>query len=276
MGKHPTIQCWHNLATSSYHRYTDDDISKQLELASTAVDLYEQAGAVKTMLVLARDVFGELLARSGRVDEAIALLRGSLATAEALDMRVVLNHARLALANVFIAQGTFERAAEAETLVKAILEASSITRGYQAMTGFVIAQIFLVRGEMDRAMAEIARAIELSEHTPTRRFQMVALQIDLLLRKDEHAAAADVARAALADLEQLGQGGYGELPLLAAAAEALVAAGATAEGDVTLRRAHDKLLRQAAGFAAEPERVRFLRDVPLHARIVDLAASRFG
>jgi hypothetical protein len=80
----------------------------------------------------------------------------------------------------------------------------------------------------------------------------------------------------LADLEQLGQGGYGELPLLAAAAEALIAAGTTAEGDVTLRRAHDKLLRQAAGFKAEHERVRFLGDVPLHARLVDLAASRFG
>lgn len=268
----PAIQGWHSLVWCSYHRYTDDDIPRQLELAAHGVSLLEQAGAGFALRVLGHDVFAELLARAGQFEEALTVIARAHQMAAQIELTTMTNHLRMAHANVLVGTGLPENLAQAESLGQQILQAPSVTPGYRAMVGFVFARVFCARGERLRAKQELERAIALSQHTPARRLEMVATQICWLFEDGEVKQAAALSRTTLAELDAIGAGGYGELPLLEAAVEALVAAGSAQEAEAILHRTYTKLRRLLAGFRDESARLRF-RNLPRHARILALVQA---
>lgn len=268
----PAIVGWHQLVWCGYHRYTDDDIPRQLELAASGVALLEQAGAGFALRVLGHDVLAELLARAGQFEQALGVLARAHQMADHVDLPTMRNHLRMAHAHVLVGTGLPDNLALAEELGGQILNAPSVTPGYRAMVGFVFARVWYARGERQQAQAELARAISLSQHTPTRRFEMVASQIHWLREAGELEHAAALARATLAELDAVGAGGYGELPLLEAAVEALVAADAQAEAKAVLQRTYAKLCRLLAGFRDDAAR-RSFQTLPRHARILALVSA---
>jgi eukaryotic-like serine/threonine-protein kinase len=256
---YPALAAWAATIRCTLHRHTDDDLAAQLPLLRGALRRYEEAGASKTMLVIVRDVLGEVMCRAGRVDEGLEELRRSHADALGLGLGMVVSHSRLALANGLLARAGRGALDEAAALAAELLATPGISIGYQAMARDVLSHVLLGRGDAEGASREARAAIALSPHTPVRRWLMVARLGRALVSLGRPAEARAAVDEAVREMDGAGSGGgYAEVALLSAAAEA-----AALEGDAAAARALEERTRaridaQAAAFVAPEERERFL------------------
>ncbi len=156
---------------------------------------------------------------------------------------------------------------EAEEVAQAVLARDAISVGFQAMARHVVAQVRLALGDLPQAESEVRKAIELSPHTPIRRLQMVATLLTLLTQSARAAEACVLADDALTEMAGLDGGGYAELALLHAAADAFRQGGDVDRARALAHRAGQKLRTDAERFQESTARDRFLTAVPLHAAI---------
>jgi hypothetical protein len=113
-----------------------------------------------------------------------------------------------------------------------------------------------------RAEREAAAAAELLLVAPPLRASALAVQARAALRQNRPAEAADLARSALALLEELGAIEEGEALVRLVHAEALAALGDHAASKRAASEARDRLLARAARITDPAWRERFLTEVP--------------
>jgi hypothetical protein len=258
----PLVAAWLGIVRCTLLRHTDDDLAEQLRRLREALALYERYRASRAMLVLTRDVLGEVLCRAGALDEGERVLRVAGADAARAGVGFLVSHAQLALAGGLLSRGDEAANAEAEALGAAILATPGITAGYQAMARDVIAAALLRRGAWADAEREARVAIELSAHTPVRRWLMVARLAEALVRRGRHDEAHEHATRAVAEMDRAGAGGYATLPLLIAASRAAESAGVSDRARALRDRAEAWIERIARAFPDEPARALYAR----HAR----------
>jgi hypothetical protein len=265
--RYPALEAWLLVIHCTLRRHTDDALAAQLALMTRAFRLYDEAGASTVVLHIARNVHAELLGRAGRLDEGEAALRAGMREAARGAPGFVVAHTRLALANVLCARGALDQAEEAERLARELLERPGLSAGYQAMARDVLAQTCAARGDLAAAEHEARAAIALSPHTPVRRWLMAAHLAQALGAQGRAVEALDAARSAVAEMDRAGTGGgYAELPLLVAAAEAAKGAGVPDEAAAFTARAQAWCARQLAAFPDEASAALFLQSVPPLAR----------
>jgi hypothetical protein len=262
LGRYPALHAWLDVIRCTLHRHTDDALAAQLGWLTEAFRLYDEAGASTVILLVVRNVFAEVLCRAGQLDQGEALLRRVFAEATRGAPGFVASHSRLALANGLCARGAHE---EAEGLARQLLANPGLSPGYQAMARDVLAQTCAARGDLVSAEQEARAAMALSPHTPVRRWLMAAHLAQALRAQGRAAEALAAAAGAVGEMDAAGTGGgYAELPLLVAAAEAAGAAGLPAAAFTA--RAQAWCARQVAGFGAGEAAARFLASVPALAR----------
>jgi hypothetical protein len=170
----------------------------------------------------------------------------------------LLAHSRLSLANGLLSAADDRLRDESVALAREILAMPRISAGYQAMARDVLAHVHVTRGQLADAEREAREAIALSPHTPVRRWLMVAHLTLALTRTGRWDEARATAVEALREMDETGLGGgYAELPLVLAAAEASRDAGLADESAVLVARARRRCLEQRASFDDEDARARF-------------------
>jgi hypothetical protein len=102
---------------------------------------------------------------------------------------------------------------------------------------------------------------------------MLATRASIHASPEEARATVETALALLAELG--GEGGYGEAQALFVAAEVLLACGERTRAREIAAMGRRRLLARADAFA-EPERERFLTEVPLQRRILVQASDPIG
>ncbi len=264
----PSMGAWRRLVRCTLLRHTHDDLAEQLLLAAEGLRLYREGGASAMMIGLAHDVLGELLCRVGDFDAGLQMLHDAVAEARRRGMDYLATHGDQCLANGLIIAGHMP---EAETVARTLLARPTISVGFQAMARHVVAQARLGLGDLSEAENEARAAIALSAHTPIRRLQMMATLVTTLTRADRPQEACTLADEALTEMAGFDGGGYAELALLHAAAEAHRQGGDRDRARDLASRARLKLHADADKFLEPAARVRFLTAVPLHAAIVAAA-----
>ncbi|MFO0762068.1 MAG: hypothetical protein U0359_36855, partial [Byssovorax sp.] len=246
------------------HRHTDDALGAQIRRLNDAFRLYAETGAPTVILLVARNVYAEVLARAGRVEEALTLLRGVFAELAGGGPGFVVAHNRLALANVLCEARAF---ADAEAHAQALLARPGLSAGYQAMARDVLAQSRAALGDLTGAEEQARAAIALSPHTPVRRWLMTAHLGRALTGQGRAAEARAAIGEALHEVDEGGTGGgFAELPILVAAAEAAEAEGLAAEAETFTDRARRWAARQIAGLDGDDAIRAFLAALPERAR----------
>ena len=264
----PGVAAFVTLIQCTLLRHTSDDMAAQIRTVRASVRIFAEGGVDPLVGMLAQDNLGEVLCRAGQFEEAEQVLRAVWVTANRTTHAYARTHVALAFAHGLLVREQPASDAEAESLARSVLDTKGISAGYEAMARHIFAQVLARRGEREAASALADRAIELSEHTPVRRLQMLATRASIHASPEEARATIETALALLAELD--GEGGYGEAPALLVAAEVLLACGERTRAREIAATGRRRLLARADAFAAA-ERELFLTEVPLHRRILAAA-----
>ena len=140
----------------------------------------------------------------------------------------------------------------------------------------VLAQLAVRRGELAVAEVEVRMACERLRPFPTCSWDITALRVQILLTLGRAQDALDAGQQALERLSRLGVSGFGEIDLRLAVAEALGATGRAEEGRTLLRETLPRLRRRVDDIPSAEARVRYLTEVPTHARLLSVAKEWLG
>ncbi|HEX3761809.1 MAG TPA: protein kinase [Kofleriaceae bacterium] len=218
--------------------------------------------------------YGEALTDLGDHDRAALVLRENLALAERRREAMPLAFARLHLARLLVRISVLDRLAEPEQLARDAIAAGNallIGQGHG-----VLAQLAVRRGDLATAHAEACVACERIRPFPTCSWDLTAVRVQILLSIGRAQEALDVGQQALEWLSRLEVAGYGEIDLRLAVAEALDANGRTHDARAMLREILPRLRRRVDDIPSAEARVRYLTEVPTHARLVSTVRAWLG
>ena len=243
------------------------------EILVRAVTLYERAGRTR-QVCLARVNLGFALMEFGRFDEAEERLRAALSETEPLGLLHVRAAALHNLGWALARKGALDEAAAVEE--EAIrLFAEQGDRRMEGASRLYMTLIALARGELERAEAEAATAVDRSESAPTMRAYALAVLAAARLRRGRTPEALATAREASAWLSAHGAD-EGEVYIRLACAEIEHAGGDRAAAREQIGAARHRLLERAAKIGSEAAREDFFTLVPEHERTLALAREWLG
>jgi tetratricopeptide (TPR) repeat protein len=265
----PLVDAWIARARATEAKFTGD-VAARLELNGASVAAHERAGDVRNALVQRcnlADTYKEL----GLFETAADLFRRALADADRLGLPSIRANATYNLASCLGCLGRFPEAKElgAEG-IRAFLRQGD--RYGAAWAAIYMAVILLQAGELEAAERESRRAVDTATAANTRTFALGILGATLLAagRGEEALAAAE---HGMKLLESLGTIEEGEALLRLAHVESLRAAGQEDRAREMLGIAWRWLMERAGRIGSEELRGSFVRCVPEHARIVELARA---
>jgi len=218
--------------------------------------------------------YGKALMDLGDIRQAENVLRENLAVAEKLGDAMSLAYARTYLARLLADYAPMESLDEPLTLAEQIIATKN-----QSLAGLaygIIAQVEYRRQNLDTAEKAARMAVEATQYFPTYSWDLVALLMSILLVENRPDEALAIGKPKLALLESLGVGGFGEIHLRLAVAEALFATGSVDAANDALRVTIDRLRLRVENIPDMPIRERYLTRVPTHARILMLAERWLG
>jgi tetratricopeptide (TPR) repeat protein len=219
-----------------------------------------------------RTNLGFVLAELGDFQGAEEALRSTIADADRMGLHDMVTGARHNLGLVLAYCGQLDEARALELRAVEAFEAAGDPR----MTGVArtyLAKIALLSGDPVAAEREASAAVEALRVAPPLRVAAVASLARALLAQGRVDDALPIAREAFATLELLGMIEEGESLVRLVHAEALRAAGLTAEFTGAIGSARDLLLAKAEKISDPEWRRRFLTAVPDNARTLALAES---
>ena len=240
-----------------------------VEILESAAREFDRAGDARNgCLVRVTAGYGRL--ELGAHDEAEALLRQALATAERMGLgsaRAVAKHnLGLALAHL----GRLHEA-QAEESEAALLSAQQRDRRMEGGSRAYLAMILLRMADHDAAEREARAAVELAGASAGMRAGGLAVLAQVLLASGRVSEALAAAEEAAALLELLGEIGDGEALVRLSLAESQRAAGAIEASVATITHARRRLLARADAIREPRWRESFLGNVPENARTMALA-----
>jgi tetratricopeptide (TPR) repeat protein len=206
----------------------------------------------------------------GAFREAATALREALAAAERMGLASLATIAKHNLGPVLAQEGQFE---EARAVEQAAIDAC-IQQGDRWMEGgsrIYMADILGAAGDVDGALVEARKAVEVAQGTPPLRALALATLALLYVAKSDPEGALAAAREAMDLLTSLGGMEEGESRVRLAYAEALEAVGDREAARAALAEATRRLEERAAKIQDPELRESFLRGLPENARTLMLA-----
>ena len=208
----------------------------------------------------------------GYYREAVTLSRESLAEAEDTHVLLMAASAKSNLARGLCVLGELTEArAVAEECAEEMRRASE-----QRMEGWVrriLVTVLLRLGELEKAAQEARRALEIPGLPPPTRAICLAHLADVFLAQGLPADADVAARSAMDLLEEIGQLDDSEAYVRLVHAQVLFASQRYDEAGRAILAARTRLSAIAASMGNAYFRESFLRDVPEHAKTLELAAA---
>jgi tetratricopeptide (TPR) repeat protein len=197
-------------------------------------------------------------------------MRKVLATAEKLDIKLILGGALQGLTNVLAYQGSFDDARATGERAVAATSAQN-DRRFQGSAEAYLSVTEYLAGDYARAEGHARAAVTTWEPVPSSRPFAIALLARALLAQGRPVEALVSAREAYAQLESLGVVDDGEATIRLALAECLVATGDKLAAKEVLDKAASRILASAEAIADPAIRESFLTRIPEHRRILELA-----
>ncbi len=235
-----------------------------------AAGSFERAGALRDACV-DRANAGFMKTELGQNEEAEALQSAALAQATRLGLPTVTANAQLNLCLLLTRRGAaFPAAAMGETALATFEKQGSARMITVALV--YLSRALLIGGAAPMAQKRAKRAADLADDVlPYRAYAYAALSFTELAmgRLDEAVAAAETGLASLRDCGAEEGAAFVRLAYV----EALDAADRVSEARDALYEADNELLFRAAKITDPGHRQAFLRNIPEHARTVELAES---
>lgn len=252
----------------------DEDFTAYVEESRRAARVYEAADDARFALLNWGNVgYGQLCL--GDIEGATSTLRWVIEQAHARDLRRIVAHAQhnLALARLFA--GNVE---EAHALVTEALATAVALSDHQVAAGarLYLARVRLEMGDPAGAHEAARQALAGLSGAPSSRVLGLAICAEASRLLGDVAGALDATEEALHLLTALGSVEEGEGLLRLARAEALLAAGDMPRACEALREARERLEARSARITPDAARVRFLYDIPEHARTLELVERWLG
>ncbi len=239
-----------------------------LEAALAAFDM---AGDVRNVSTV-RSNIGFVVAELGVWERAESVLRDALADAQRMglaELEAVVQHN---LGRVLAIRGDLTAG---EMLERQAID-SFARQGEPRLEGLArtyLAEIRLLAGSPTDAEALANEAIEVLKSSPAARVQALAVRAAAALALSRTQDALAIAQKANQELDTLGSIEEGEAAVRLVYAECLAAAGRQPEATAVIDLACKRLRERADGIADTDLRKRFLSDVPVHARALQLARA---
>ena len=238
-----------------------------------AVRGFEQAG-IWAIRCIVGSYYGKVVMELGDHAGAEAALRENLAVAEQRGAELPLTYARLYLARLLARTAPIERLEEAGKLAQAATAGNNAS--LLGVASGVLAEIAFRRGDLETAEAESRLACERESPFPAYCWDLVALRVRILLALGRTAEALALGEATLQQFERIGLGGFGEIELRLAVAEARDAAGQPEAARELLRTTLSRLRLRVDDIPDAAAKVRYLTVVPTQARLLTLARAWLG
>ncbi len=243
------------------------DLGRYLEQLDLAVRAFEVAGDVREA-ASERANLGFARAELGMFADAEASLREALAGAERLGLRHVVGAAQQNLGAVLFRSGRPDAGRTLLELARTRF-AEQKNQRMEGNTRAYLAELHLASGDLELALEESARAVELLADVPPLLPAALAIQARICLAAGDVRAALPRAKDAAAMLEVSGSD-EGESLVRLVHVEALRAAGSPLVNEALLR-AKERVLARAAHITDPSWRESFLTNVEPNRRTLELA-----
>jgi len=247
------------------------DVGEFLRVAKKGVLGFEQAGDLRNAC-RQQNSAGFAAIECGAHAEAETVLRGALAAAERMGLKVAEASTRQNLGVVCCRQGALD---EARALQTAALDAFR-AQGDLRMEGgslLYLALVDLAAGDLDRARENALAAAKVLEAVPPGLCYALATLAEVDRARGDVDGALAAAGQAMRLCEELGEIEEGEAAVRLAWAEALAAAGRTEEAAQAFRSAAARLQARADRISDPILRQCFLENVPDNARTLERASA---
>jgi hypothetical protein len=262
---HPVAAGWLDLARAHVAALADNDPWRGLDLARGVAASFQDADHA-IGLPAARFCVGLCLGLLGAFEEAERALRSTIASGEPADFALIRDYY---LAASLLDQGAFSAAQEAAIAI--IDRARELQNLRQEGRGhLLLARIHARSFDLASAEREILIALDSMPDALTHRLSAQVKLASIRLAQGRAADALDLAEEALIACEARRLNG---LHARLVCAEALDALGDAARAHALLLEAHTALLLAADRIDAPALQRSFLKRIPEHARIVQLAAA---
>jgi len=267
----PMVQAWLELARGRWAQYLGGDPTHHLNAARAAVAAFVKAGDLRNVIV-ARVEVGVALRELGQLSEARSRLRDALDEAEHRRMTNLVAHARQHLGWTMALQGDLGRAAALARTAAAFWPDGGGPAAGPAWT--TLARVELAAQHAQGAVLTIGRALNLLvRREPPHRAAALAVHAEAELALGHREAARAIAARLAPLLQRPGSIGEHDGYARRTLAEVLFAASDHAGGRAALRDARDRVLYRAQFIDDVARRAAFLRELPDHARTLQLTAQ---
>ena len=266
---HPLVRTWLLYVRASVAMTKDP--AQYIVAMRALVASFEEVGDMRNT-AFQRVNLADAYIQVGYYREAVTLSRESLAEAEDTHVLLMAASAKSNLARGLCVLGELTEArAVAEECAEEMRRASE-----QRMEGWVrriLVTVLLRLGELEKAAQEARRALEIPGLPPPTRAICLAHLADVFLAQGLPADADVAARSAMDLLEEIGQLDDSEAYVRLVHAQVLFASQRYDEAGRAILAARTRLSAIAASMGNAYFRESFLRDVPEHAKTLELAAA---
>lgn len=252
----------------SYLTFMNDEFDRASDLMREAAENWRTLGNERGYFMSLGNA-GYTHLELGEYAQAAETLRAAVegAARAGLDHLVIMNQANRALA---LAYGG--HTADAERLCREICAGECVPR-QEAMVCTYLAQILLLDGRAEEALASADAALALAGQFPSTRAQALGMRAQALLGLGDTGAALAAASDGMAILREQESIESGESALRLAHAQALYAEGQAEAAREAIRGAEHRLRSRAARIGDPVRRASFLERVPEHALTLALARA---
>jgi len=266
----PGVAAWIHLARGTHAAEMGAPRTALLHMEEAA-ERFEEAGDVRGACAQCANI-GWTGLEAGENDRAERALRAGIDKAGALGLSHVVSNARIYLGLVLARQSAH---AEAKALVEEAIR-GFFTRGNQRMEAVArraLAEVLRLAGDLAGAESEARQAVKIARDMPPIQAYAMSTLAEILLLRGQSEESLSFAQEAARVLDSQGHMVQGEAHVRKTLAESLDANGLRGEALQTITAARDWLESRAEHVEEGPDRARFLRDVPDHARIASLHSA---
>jgi eukaryotic-like serine/threonine-protein kinase len=268
-------RAWLSTARGSFGHYLDDRPWRTFLHVEEGSRLFGELGLERNQ-AMPQTFVGMALGALGEVAGAEKAFHEALAIAHQLRQPYLISYVRTHRALVLAWSPEEARREEARDLALDCLKSELPNPVLLGRIHISLSKVAMDRGERAEAEAQARRACALLSIAPPYRLLARTVLGASLLAQGRITEAREEARRGVVELEQMGGVGFAAVRSYLALAEACFADGDIETGESVLRQALRCLRARAGDIPDLALRERFLRQIPEHARTLELASQRWG
>ena len=244
------------MGQSDYIRAFESDPWRPLILSQEATQAFQEIGDRRDQIT-AMNRLGQAQGELGDTEHGEQTLREALTLAKRIRVPFAVLQTELHLAALLSMKAKGAVHAESMALTESILKTPGLAKGYTGWCHGILASLALAQGEYALAVTQAREAAALCQRVPLRLLWVQSILIRGLSQCGSHDEAVALAEQMLTSLMELG-GGYIEVSVRSAAAQALTLGGRSARAQKERQKAAERLQIRAEHISDSTSRERYL------------------